>query len=420
MFRLLFNARQFRMIADSRRGQPCLKRLALRRLDDSTLAPMTQPTTPIFDKGLANTIVAESQMSYIDGAKGILEYVGIEIDALARNSTFEEVVYLLWNRRLPTKDELSAFIKGIQAEYDLPAPMWSLIKQCPKDASPMHALRTLVSALSMFDKEADDDSMEANQRKSIRLLAKTPALIAGFDRHRKDKEFVKPDKSMSIAGSFITMLTGEKPTKTVERALDVCLILHADHGLNASTFAARVTISTLSDMYSAITTAIGTLKGPLHGGVNEEVMHMLNEIGSMDQVEPYIRGKLQRKERVMGFGHRVYKAYDPRATYLKTFAKQVAADTGNQKLYEMSRKIEEIMEKEVAAKGIYPNVDFYSATTYYSLGLDLDLFTPMFAMSRIAGWAGHCIEQLSDNKLIRPHVAYTGPHAVQYVPIAER
>lgn len=389
---------------------------------------MNEPTTPVFDKGLANTIAAESQMSYIDGGKGILEYVGIGIDELARNSTFEEVVYLLWNRRLPKKAELDAFVKSIQAEYDLPEPMWGFIRQCPPDTSPMHALRTLVSALAMFDREADDPSPAANHRKSIRLLAKTPALIAGFDRFRKGKPFVKPDKSMKIAGSFLTMLNDKNPTKTVERALDVCLILHADHGLNASTFAARVTISTLSDMYSAITTAIGTLKGPLHGGANEEVMHMLNEIAPPDmpadealrRVEPYIKDKLARKERIMGFGHRVYKAYDPRATYLKTFTKQVAADTGNQKLYEMSSKIEEIMAREVAAKGIYPNVDFYSATTYFSLGLDIDLFTPMFAMSRIAGWAGHCIEQLDGNKLIRPGVNYAGPHNQPYVPVEKR
>jgi len=378
------------------------------------------PPAPAYDKGLANTVAADSQMSFIDGGKGILEYVGIEIDALARNSTFEETVFLLWNRRLPTKTELATFTKTLQAEYDLPEAMWDMIRECPKDATPMHALRTLVSALAMFDAEADDDSKAANERKAVRLLAKTPALIANFDRHRKGKDFVKPDKGMTIAGSFITMLTGTKPTKTVEKALDVCLILHADHGLNASTFAARVTISTLSDMYSAITTAIGTLKGPLHGGANEEVMHMLNEIGSMDKVDAYITDKLARKERVMGFGHRVYKAYDPRATYLKTFAKQVATDTGNQKLYEMSSRIEQIMEKEVAAKGIYPNVDFYSATTYYSLGLDLDLFTPMFAMSRIAGWAGHCIEQLDGNKLIRPQCEYTGPHGVAYVAIEKR
>jgi citrate synthase len=393
----------------------------------STTATAAAPKVE-WDKGLANTIAAETEMSFIDGAKGILEYVGIEIDALARNSTFEEVVFLLWNRRLPTKDELAALTKQIQAEYDLPEPMWGMIRECPKDATPMHALRTMVSALGMFDPEADDESIESNQRKAIKLFAKTPALIANFDRHRKGKEFAKPDKSQTIAGSFITMLTGKKPTKAVEKALDVCLILHADHGLNASTFAARVTISTLSDMYSAMTTAIGTLKGPLHGGANEEVMHMLNEIASpqddtataVAKVEPYIMDRLAKKDRIMGFGHRVYKAYDPRASYLKEFSQQVAADTGNLKLYEMSHRIEEIMNREVAAKGIYPNVDFYSATTYYSLGLDLDLFTPMFAMSRIAGWAGHCIEQLRDNRLIRPKAQYTGPHGVKYVGIEGR
>lgn len=394
----------------------------------NTAAPATSPvasahhakSTVEWDKGLANTIAAETEMSFIDGSRGILEYVGIEIDALARNSSFEETVFLLWNRRLPNKAELAALTQSIQAEYDLPEPMWDMICECPKDATPMHALRTLVSALAMFDPEADDESIESNQRKAVKLLAKTPALIANFDRHRKGKEFIRPDKSQSIAGAFITMLTGKKPSAAVEKALDVCLILHADHGLNASTFAARVTISTLSDMYSAMTTAIGTLKGPLHGGANEEVMHMLNEIGSIEKVEPYVMDRLAKKDRIMGFGHRVYKAYDPRATYLKTFSQQVAADTGNTKLYEMSKKIEEIMAREVAAKGIYPNVDFYSATTYYSLGLDLDLFTPMFAMSRIAGWSGHCIEQLRDNRLIRPKAQYTGPHGVRYVGIEGR
>ncbi len=380
----------------------------------------TAPANVNFDKGLGNTIAAETEMSFIDGKNGILEYVGIEIDALARNSNFEEVVYLLWNRRLPTKSELDAFTKELRAEYDLPEPIREMIRSVPKDAKPMHALRTLVSALALYDQEVDDSSPEANQRKNIRMLAKTPALIAGFDRHRKGKEFVKPDLDADIATSFLTMLNGEKPTETMARALDVCLILHADHGLNASTFAARVTIATLSDMYSAMTTAIGTLKGPLHGGANEAVMIMLDEIGDIDQVEPTIMHKLKNKDRIMGFGHRVYKAYDPRATYLKTFARQIAEDTGNQKLYEMSSKIEEIMDREVASKGIYPNVDFYSATTYASIGLDIDLFTPMFAMSRIAGWAGHCIEQLADNRLIRPGAHYVGPHEQPYVPIDER
>lgn len=380
----------------------------------------TAPTTPFFDKGLANTIASDSKICFIDGQNGVLEYVGLDIDALARNSTFEEVVFLLWRHRLPKKNELDEFTRQIRAEYDLPEPLWNLISNVPGDAVPMHVLRTLISALAMHDPEADDPSEEANERKSIRMLAKCPTLIAAFDRHRKGHSPVKPDPQRDIAGNFLRMLNDSEPTGAMHRALDVCLILHAEHGFNASTFAARVTISTLSDMYSAITSAIGALKGPLHGGANEGVMKMLNEIGSLDAVDSFVRKKLANKEKVMGFGHRVYKAYDPRATYLKTFAGQIARDTGNEKLYEMSTRIEQIMEEEVAAKGIFPNVDFYSATTYHSIGLDLDLFTPLFAMSRIAGWAGHCIEQLSDNKLIRPRCAYTGPHNVEYVPIDER
>lgn len=375
---------------------------------------------PVFDKGLANTIAAETQCSFIDGGKGILEYVGYDIDTLARNASFEEVVFLLWNRRLPTRAELSSLEAGLRAEYDLPPAMWDMVRAVPRTAHPMHMLRTLVSALGMHDPEADDNTAEANRRKSLRMLAKTPTIVAAFDRHRKGKPMVRPDASMNLATNFLWMLNGARPTDAVARALDVCLVLHADHGLNASTFAARVTISTLSDMYSAITTAIGTLKGPLHGGANEEVMHMLNEIGSMENVEPWVRARLARKDRIMGFGHRVYKAYDPRAGYLKTFAKRIATDTGNERLYEMSTRIEEIMKAEVAAKGIYPNVDFYSATTYHSIGIDLDLFTCMFAISRISGWTAHCMEQLAANRLIRPMAEYTGPHGQEWVPIASR
>ncbi|MBL9148988.1 MAG: citrate synthase [Phycisphaerae bacterium] len=384
--------------------------------------PASEPSVvkPSWDKGLANTVAAETQMSFIDGAKGILEYVGIDIDSLARNSTFEETVFLLWNLRLPTKAELAAFEQSLRAEYALPDEMYKVISTLPKHATPMHALRTMVSALGTLDPNADDDSLDANRMKALKLVAKTPALIANFDLHRKGKPFAKPDATQNIAGSFLTMLTGQKPTAAMNRALDVCLILHADHGLNASTFAARVTIATLSDMYSAMTTAVGTLKGPLHGGANEEVMVMLNEIGTLDRVDAYIRAKLAKKDLVMGFGHRVYKTTDPRATYLKTFSKQVATDTGNEKLYELSHAIEELMAKEVGPKGIWPNVDFYSATTYHSLGLELDLFTPMFAMSRMSGWSGHCIEQLKDNRLIRPQALYVGPHAVKYVEMAAR
>lgn len=380
--------------------------------------PMT--AAPVFDKGLANTIAAETQASFIDGAKGVLEYVGYDIDSLARNSTFEETVFLLWNRRLPNAAELAKLAAELRAEYDLPEAVWQMIRDTPRTAHPMHMLRTLVSSLGMFDREADDNSPEANWRKSVRLLAKTPTIVANFDRHRKGKPLVRPDATMDMATNFLNMLNGARPTVAVAKALDVCLILHADHGLNASTFAARVTISTLSDMYSAITTAIGTLKGPLHGGANEEVMHMLNEIGTMDNVEPYIKERLARKDRIMGFGHRVYKAYDPRAGYLRTFAKQIATDTGNQGLYEMSTKIEDIMKTEVAAKGIYPNVDFFSATTYHSIGIDLDIFTCMFAISRISGWTAHCMEQLAANRLIRPMAEYTGPHGLSYVVMSAR
>ncbi len=376
----------------------------------------------IVDKGLGNTIAADTTLSFIDGAKGVLEYVGYDIDSLARNSTFEETTWLLWNGRLPTARELAAFKVELQREYAVDARMLDVVRSIPRTAAPMDALRTLVSALGHFDLEADDSSVAANKRKSTRLVAKTATLVALFDRARKGKSFVASDATLSLAGNFLWMLTGARPTASMERALDVCLVLHADHGLNASTFAARVTISTQSDMYSAATTAVGTLKGPLHGGANQEVMEMLLEIGDFAKVDAYIADKLARKERIMGFGHRVYKAYDPRATYLKTFAKQVAADTGNLPLYEMTRRIEEIVlaQPNIIEKGIFPNVDFYSATTYYSLGLDLDLFTCMFAASRMSGWTGHCIEQLAANKLIRPHADYTGPHGLTYQPIGQR
>ena len=389
------------------------------------MTTMTAPQPPIFDKGLANTVAAETQMSFIDGGKGVLEYVGIDIDTLARNSNFEETVYLLWNTRLPTRAELDGLRRALQAEYEIPDAVYDMIRQIPKDAVPMHALRTLVSALALHDADATSSDtspsgIEKAKRQALRLVAKTPTLIANFDRHRSGKPFVRPNKDFDIATNFLWMLNGEKPTDAMTKGLDVCLILHADHGLNASTFAARVTIATLSDMYSAMTTAVGTLKGPLHGGANEEVMYMLNEIGSIDNVEPFIKGKLERKELIMGFGHRVYKAYDPRATYLKTFAKQIATDTGNLGLFDMSQKIEGIVLAAKADKGIFPNVDFYSATTYHCLGIKTDLFTCMFALSRMSGWCGHCIEQLMDNRLIRPQAKYNGPHAATYAPMAQR
>ncbi|MBL0869404.1 MAG: citrate synthase [Phycisphaerales bacterium] len=380
-------------------------------------------------KGLEGIVAAETKSSFIDGEKGILEYVGIAIDDLARNSTFEETVFLLWNNRLPNKAELDEFTGMLRDRYELPPGMEQRLVALPTSAQPMHVLRTMVSALSMHDLEPNKVDLPSARRKALNILGHVPTLIAYFDRYRRGLPLVHPRKDLSFAANFLYMLNGKEPTPAMVRAFDICMILHADHGLNNSTFTARVIISTLSDMYSAITGAIGSLRGPLHGGANEEVMEMLGEIeklakeqgkDAMEVIEPYIMDRLKRKERIMGFGHRVYKTIDPRATFLKTFSKQIAADTGNLKLYEMSSKIEQIMAREVGSKGIYPNVDFYSATTYHSIGLKLDLFTPMFAMSRVSGWAAHCLEQLADNRLFRPAAAYIGPHAVAYAPIEKR
>lgn len=373
-----------------------------------------------FSKGLEGVTAAETRMSFIDGEKGVLEYVGIEIDALARHSTFEETTFLLWNTRLPKKAELDAFCADLRSRYEPPASITEMIQGFPKTAQPMHMLRTAISALGMSDTDPNKNDVTSARQKSLNVLAQAPAIVAYFDRHRRGLPLVKPNKNLSFAANFLYMLNGKEPTPTMERAFDACMILHADHGLNNSTFSARVVISTMSDVYSALTAAVGSLRGPLHGGANEDVMKMLGEIPSVGDVEKFIVGRLERKDKIAGFGHRVYKAYDPRATYLKTLAKQLAADTGNTPLYEKSQAIEQVMLREKAAKGIYPNVDFYSATTYHCIGLQLDLFTPMFALSRIAGWAGHVIEQLADNRLFRPTAEYVGPHGVPYVPIAQR
>ncbi|MEO1009158.1 MAG: citrate/2-methylcitrate synthase [Planctomycetota bacterium] len=373
-----------------------------------------------FSKGLEGVVAAETEMSYIDGKAGILEYVGISIGDLASQSTFEETVFLLWNKRLPTEQELAEFTTNLRARYAPPREVLDMVRAMPADAQPMHALRTLVSAMALTDRDPNANDVDSARDKALNILAATPAVVAAFDRHRRGQDVVSPDASLGFSANFLYMLNGEKPTDAMTRAFDICMITHADHGLNNSTFTARVVISTLSDVYSAMTAAIGSLRGPLHGGANEGVMHMLNEIGSVGEVEAYVMNKLQNKERIMGFGHRVYKAKDPRANELQTLARQLAEDTGNMDLYEKSNAIEQVMEREVASKGIYPNVDFYSATTYHCIGLKLDLFTPMFAMSRLAGWSGHVLEQLADNRLFRPTTNYVGPHGVDYTPIGQR
>jgi len=378
------------------------------------------PEAPAISKGLEGVVAAETEMSFIDGQNGILEYVGIPIGELVEHSNFEETVFLLWNRRLPTQKELDAFKAELRRSYELPAGMQQRLTALPNTAQPMHVLRTMVSALAMHDPEPNDNSVDAALHKAVNILGHAPTLVAYFDRYRRGLDIVHPDKNLSFAENFLYMLNGEKPTPTMARAFDICMILHADHGLNNSTFTTRVIISTLSDVYSAITGAIGSLRGPLHGGANEGVMVMLNEIPSVDDAEAYIMGKIQRKEKIMGFGHRVYKTKDPRANALQGLAEQLAKDTGNEDLYAKSHRIEEVMEREVGAKGIYPNVDFYSATTYHCIGLKLDLFTPMFALSRIGGWAGHMLEQLADNRLYRPGAQYVGPHDAPYTPIDQR
>lgn len=373
-----------------------------------------------FSRGLEGVVAAETEMSFIDGQKGVLEYVGIAIGDLAKHSTFEECVYLLWNRRLPKRAELDAFNKELRARYALPDEITARIGTLPATAEPMHMLRTMVSAMAMHDPDPNNIEPAAARAKALTLLGCAPSIVATFHRARKKLAPVKPDPALSFSANFLYMLSGTRPTPAMTRAFEICMITHADHGLNNSTFTARVVISTLSDIYSAITAAIGALRGPLHGGANEEVMHMLGEIPSVDAVEPYIMDKLARKDKIMGFGHRVYKAKDPRAFELQALAEQLARDTGNLDLFLKTRRIEEVMAREVGAKGIYPNVDLYSATTYHCIGLDLDLFTPMFALSRIAGWSGHVLEQLEDNRLFRPGATYTGPHDVKYVPIEQR
>ncbi len=371
-------------------------------------------------KGLEGVVAAETRISYIDGEAGILEFVGIPIGELATHSTFEETVFLLWNLRLPKRDELTAFQNEIRAKYEPPAELVKLLTSLPKNAEPMHVMRTMVSALGLYDPAPDKIDAPSLRAKALAALACSGTILAYFDRYRRGLPLVHPDKNLSIAENFLYMLNGAKPTPTMARALDVCLILHADHGLNNSTFTSRVIASTQSDIYSALAGAVGSLRGPLHGGANEGVMKMLNEIPSVEAVEKIVLDKLARKDKIMGFGHRIYKAYDPRAAHLKVLAKQLAKDTNNSALYEKSQAIEQVMEKAVAAKGIYPNVDFYSATTYHCIGLKLDLFTPMFVVGRIGGWSGHIIEQLADNRLFRPDADYVGPHEVAYTPIEKR
>lgn len=367
-------------------------------------------------KGLEGIVVADSRISSIIGSQ--LTYCGYEIDDLAENALFEEVVYLLWNDKLPNQEELNTFKEKLFDLMTLDERIYKHFENYPiESVHPMTALRTSLSFTAHFDAHAEDTSNEAQKEKALRIQAQLPALVASFSRVRDGKEVVKPKKGLSYAANFLYMLNGEVPTDVEEEAMNKVLILQADHELNASTFTARVCVATESDIYSGITAAIGALKGPLHGGANEQVMNMLKEVGSLDNVDNYIQKKFDNKEKIMGIGHRVYKEGDPRAKYLKHMSKKLTEESGKGELFEISKKIAEIVERE---KGLLPNVDFYSATVYYSLGIASDLFTPIFAMSRASGWTAHILEQYADNKLIRPRAEYVGATGRKYEPIEYR
>ena len=380
---------------------------------------MSSASTTQAPKGLEGVVACTSKICFIDGECGVLAYGGIDIHELADNSTFEEICFLLWFNRLPKADELKDLRQKLAAERNLDPEIISFLRNAPPNAVPMDVLRTAVSALSFYDADNKRDDHEANVRKAIRLTSQIAMIVAAYDRIRKGKDVVKPDASLSHAANFLLLLNGEKPSKTAERAFDIALILHADHELNASTFAARVTAATLSDMHSSVTSAIGALKGPLHGGANESVMRLLKELDQKkaDPVD-YVRNMLAQKKKISGFGHRVYHTEDPRATHLRKMSHDLGESSGQPKWYEMSHKIEEFVKAE---KKLNANVDFYSASTYHVLGIDIDLFTPIFAVSRISGWAAHIIEQLDNNRLIRPRADYLGPAYPQHwVPVEKR
>ncbi|KAA3615979.1 MAG: citrate synthase [Calditrichaeota bacterium] len=373
-----------------------------------------------FSEGMEGVVATSSEICFINGAEGRLFYRGIPIEDLAENSTFEETSYFLLYGELPTQKELHDFDTRLKKYRAIPDPVLEILKQMPRKANTMQILRTVVSLMGLYEEKSDEHSVSETSREAEKLIAVFPTIVAAIQRLREGKEPISPDKSLGHAANLIYMVNGEKPDAYAARVLDVCLILHAEHGFNASTFTSRVVISTLTDVHSAITAAIGSLRGPLHGGANEGVMHLLNEIGSLEAVDEVIRLKLKTKAKIMGFGHRVYKVLDPRAKILSQYSERLAEITGKQKYYAMSKKIEEIMENEVGDRGIYPNVDFFSASVYHYLGFNLEIYTPIFAVSRISGWAAHVMEQLRENRLFRPSSVYLGDIDRTYPKISDR
>jgi citrate synthase len=361
---------------------------------------------PVTAKGLEGIVANSTSLSDVLGQEGILIYAGYDINEIAGKASFEETVHLLWHGELPNSAQLDALCKKLQASRELPQPVVDFLRNAPKNAGPMDVIRTAVSMLGLYDSNPKDESPDANYNRAISITAKISVITAYFHRARNGQDLPPVRTDLGEAAHFLYLINGTEPTVEAARTLDVAYVLHADHGMNASTFSARVTIATLSDMYSAITSAIGTLKGPLHGGANEGVIHMLKEIGSEDKVDAWVETQLEQKKKIMGIGHRVYKVLDPRAPRLREMAIILSNQLGEPKWIRMSERIASIMKER---KGLNANVDFYSATVYYSMGIPTDLFTPVFAIARTAGWTGHVMEQLADNRLYRPLSEYTGP-----------
>lgn len=368
-------------------------------------------------KGLEGVVASQTSLSLVDGVNSKLYYLGIPVHELVDSSCFEEVAYLLWYQKLPTAAELKEFQNAFATQRAIPAEVIGILKQFPKTAHPMGVLRTAVSVLGNFDPTADTFNADESQKKALRLAAQLPTVIAAFHRIREGKEVVAPDASLSIAANFLKMMTGEAPADEMTKALDAYLILLADHGLNASTFSSRVTTATQSDIYSAVTSAVGTLKGDLHGSANQRAMEMILDIGSPDKAEDYVRDLLAKKKKVMGFGHRIYKKEDPRAKAFRGIAAAMCKKAGDETWMEISNRVEKVMLEE---KGIPCNVDFFSASVLYILGFPIDFFTTVFAASRVVGWTAHIIEQQRNNRLIRPSAEYTGPRDQHYLPIEQR
>ena len=372
---------------------------------------------PITKAGLEGVVAANSAICDIIGPEGKLTYRGIDIHDLARQSSFEETTYLLWFGVLPTREALQQFGAELASHRALPTQVLTLMKDFPRSATPMDALRTALSALAFYDPQAHDASRDANIAKAMRVTAQTATIVAAFEQLRRGREPMKPDTAGSHAENFLRMLFGAEPDPLYVRVMDLALILHADHELNASTFAARVTAATLADMYSAVVSAIGALAGPLHGGANEQVMKMLQKIGEPDRVEAYVTERLQAHQKISGFGHRVYRTEDPRATHLRQMSRELGEHVGNLRWFEISRKLEEVVMQQ---KHLYANVDFYSASCYFTMGIPIDMFTPVFATSRVSGWTAHILEQYGDNRLIRPRAEYVGAKNVPYLPVDRR